>query len=156
MGSEPPLQDPLYRAGNSKKTTKAQLFMRCVYFNSFFNHFIDLKIKFPTNLYNLASSRLLWFWVPRGVLGLYWTNQCSEVSADTWGTFRTLWSKKSKFLKGNFCIYKGFMDVFYILTSAWKKNHKISIRNWFFVMCLTCVNGSTIQFVLHELLFRIN
>ena len=26
--------------------------------------------------------------------------------------------KESIFLKGNFCIYKGFMDVFYILTSA--------------------------------------
>ena len=26
--------------------------------------------------------------------------------------------KESTFLKGNFCIYKGFMDVFYIFTSA--------------------------------------
>ena len=49
------------------------------------------------------------------------------------GTFRTLWSKKSSFLKKmNFCIYKGFMDVFYILTSEWKKNHKMCISNWFF------------------------
>ena len=33
------------------------------------------------------------------------------------------------------------------------------IWNWFFAICsadLTCVNGSTIQLVLHELLFRIN
>ena len=45
--------------------------------------------------------------------------------------------KESTFLKGNFCIYKSFMDVFYILTSAWKKNHKICIWNWFFAMCLT-------------------
>ena len=73
------------------------------------------------------------FSTPRiGSLGLFWTNQGSEVSEDTWGTFRTLWSKKSAFLKRNFCIYKGFMDVFYILTSAWKKNHKMCIWNWFF------------------------
>ena len=67
--------------------------------------------------------------------------------------------KESTFLKGNFCIYKSFMDVFYILTSAWKKNHKMCIWNWFFAMCsadLTCVNGSTIQFLLREVLLRIN
>ena len=53
--------------------------------------------------------------------------------------------KEKYFLKGNFCIYKGFMDVFYILTLAWKKNHKMYIlreRN-----DLTCLT---------ELLFRIN
>ena len=70
-----------------------------------------------------------------------------------WGFWRNLryilysMVKKSTFLKGNFCIYKGFMDVFYILTSAWKKNHKMCIWNWFFAMCsadLTCENGSTI------------
>ena len=57
---------------------------------------------------------------------------------------RSLWSKKSTFLKRKFCIYKGFMDVFYILTSAWKKNHKMCIWNWFFAMYstdLTCVNA---------------
>ena len=32
-----------------------------------FNHFIDLKINFHTDPYNLASSRLLWFWAPCGV-----------------------------------------------------------------------------------------
>ena len=64
-------------------------------------------------------------------LGLFRTNQGSEVSEDTWGTFPTLWSKESTILKRNFCIYKGFMDVFYILTSAWKKNHKMCIWNWF-------------------------
>ena len=57
-------------------------------------------------------------------------------------TFRTLWSKKSTFLKGNFCIYKGFMDVFYILISAWKKNHKMCIWNWFFPMCSTDLKKS--------------
>ena len=87
-----------------------------------------------------------------GALGLFWTNQGSKVSEDTWGTFRTLWSKKSTFLKGNFCIYKGFMDVFYILTLAWKKNQNMFIWNWFFAMRsadLTWVNGSRIQLVLY-------
>ena len=35
------------------------------------------------------------------------------------------------FYKGIF-IYKGFMQVFYILTLVWKKNHKMCIWNWFF------------------------
>ena len=47
--------------------------------------------------------------------------------------------------KKNLWIYKGFMDVFYILTSAWKKNHKMCIWIFFFAMCptdLTCVNAT--------------
>ena len=35
--------------------------------------------------------------------------------------------KEITFLKGNFCIYEGFMDVLYILRSAWKKNRKMSL-----------------------------
>ena len=54
--------------------------------------------------------------------------------------------------KGNFRIYKGFMDVYYILTSAWKKNHKMSLWNWLLAMWSTCVSGSTIQLLLGELL----
>ena len=87
---------------------------------------------------------LVFFTADRSAWLVLWTNQSSEVSEDTWGTFRTLWSKKSTFLKGNFCTYKGFMDVFYILTSALKKTHKICIWNWFFAMYstdLTCVNA---------------
>ena len=42
---------------------------------------------------------------PIGALSLFWTNQGSEVSDDTWGTFRTLWSKKSTFLKRNFFLH---------------------------------------------------
>ena len=65
------------------------------------------------SLWNCLSWNSTVFSTQRiGALGLFWTNQGSEVSEDTWGTFRTLWSKKSTFLKGNFCIYKGFMDVF--------------------------------------------
>ena len=64
-------------------------------------------------------------------------------------------AKESKFLKGNFCIYKGFMDVFYILTLTLKGNHKMcpDLKLIFmlnFAMCsadLTCVNGSMIQLV---------
>ena len=51
------------------------------------------------------------------------------------------------------------MEDFYIFTSAWMKNHKMCILNWLFAICsayLTRVNGSTIQFLLRELLFRIN
>ena len=39
--------------------------------------------------------------------------------------------KEMLVFKKEFCIYKGFMDVFYILTSSWKKNHKMCIWNWF-------------------------
>ena len=67
--------------------------------------------------------------------------QDSEVSEDTWGTFRTLWLKKTTFLKGNFCILMVSWTVFYILISAWKKNHKICIWNWFFAMCSTDLTG---------------
>ena len=97
-----------------------------------------MKLSFERNSTLFSTRRI-------GALGLFWTNQGSEVSEETWGTFRTLWSKKSAFLKGKFCIYKGFMDVFYILTSAWKKNHKICIWNCFFAMYstdLTCVNAT--------------
>ena len=33
--------------------------------------------------------------------------------------------KESEFLKGNYCICKGFIDVSCILTSSWKKNYKM-------------------------------
>ena len=39
--------------------------------------------------------------------------------------------KESTFLKGNFCIYKVFMDVFFNFTSAWKKTAKCA-----FEMCI--------------------
>ena len=85
-------------------------------------------------------------------LGLFWTNRGSEVSEETWGTFCTLWSRKVR-LKGNFCIYKGFMDVSYILTLAWKKKpENVHLKLIFFAMRsadLTWVNGSRIQMVLY-------
>ena len=119
--------------------------------------FVDKRklfaMKFSFEEFNLVSTRRL------VALGLYWTNQGSEDSEETWGTFCTLWSRNCTFLKEDFCIYKGFMDVCNILTSAWKKNHKMCIWNWFFAMCsvdLTYVNRSTILLLLLKLLFRIN
>ena len=68
--------------------------------------------------------------------------------------------KESRFLKGNSSIYKGFMDVFYILTSAWKKSHKMCIWNWFFEYMLSRFNlRERIQdlvSVISELFLRIN
>ena len=46
-----------------------------------------MKLSFEE--FNLVSTRRI------GALGLFWTNQGSEVSEDTWGTFRTLWLKKT-------------------------------------------------------------
>ena len=57
--------------------------------------FVDKRKLFAMKLsfeeFNLVPTRRI------GALGLFWTNQGSEVSEDTWGTFRTLWSKKSSF-----------------------------------------------------------
>ena len=57
------------------------------------------------SLWNCLSRNSTLFSTRRiGALGLFWTNQGSEVS-DTWGTFRTLWSKKSTSLKKNFFLH---------------------------------------------------
>ena len=102
------------------------------------------------SLWNCVSRNSTLFSLRRiRAFGLFWTKRRSEVSEEAWGTFCTPWSRK---VLGNFCIYKGFMDVFYILTSVWKKNHKMCIWNWFFATCsadLSCVNGSRIQLVLY-------
>ena len=79
-----------------------------------------------------------------GALGLFWTNKAARFLK----TLRYIpysMIKKSTFLKGNFLYFKGFMVVFYILTSVWKKNHKMCIWNCFFAMCstdLTRVNAT--------------
>ena len=46
--------------------------------------------------------------------------QGSEVSEDTWGTFRTLWSNKTTFLKGNFCILK----VSWTVSTFWHRRER--------------------------------
>ena len=103
---------------------------------SFF--FVNKRTLFAMTL-SFEEFNLVFYTADRSAW-LVLNQQGSEVSEDTWGTIRTLWSKKSTFLKGNFCIYKGFMDVFYILTSAWKKNHKMCIWNWFFYHVLDRFN----------------
>ena len=119
--------------------------------------FVDKRKLFAMKLsfeeFNLVFTRRI------VALGLFWTNRGSDDSEETWGTFCSPWSRNCTFLKEDFCSYEGFMGAFYILSSAWKKNHKMCIWNWFFAMCsadLTCVNGSTIQFLLREVLLRIN
>ena len=80
-----------------------------------------------------------------GALGLFGTKQDSEASEDTRGTFFTLWSKKSTFLEENFCIYKGFMDMFLHFDISVKEKPKMCVWNWFFAMWstdLTCVNAT--------------
>ena len=80
-----------------------------------------------------------------GALGLFWTNKAAWFP---WGHLRYIpysMIKQNYVFKGEFLYFKGFMDGFYILTSAWKKNHKICFWNWFFAMCstdLTCVNAT--------------
>ena len=47
-------------------------------------------------------------------------------------------------LKGNFCIYKGFMDVFYFDIGAKEKPQNVHLK-LIFAMCstdLTCVNAT--------------
>ena len=80
-----------------------------------------------------------------GALGLFWTKKAPRFP---WGHLRYIpysMIKQNYVFKREFLHFKGFMDGFYILTSAWKKNHKICIWNWFFAMCstdLTCVNAT--------------
>ena len=73
--------------------------------------------------------------------------------------------KESTLLKEKLCIYKCFLDVLYILDSVLKKNWEMRpiwgrfSVNIFFAMCsadFTCVNGSTSQSVLRELLLTAN
>ena len=73
-------------------------------------------------------------------------------------------AKTITFLKENLCIFKCFIDVLKIFLFGAKE--KLQNVPWFemdfvlnFAMCLadfTCVNGSTIQIVFSELLWRIN
>ena len=75
--------------------------------------------------------------------------------------------KESTFSKGNFCIYKGYIHVLYILTSAWKKAERKTTKcapiwNWFYVEFCRVLSQfylgewSTIKLVLRELQSRIN
>ena len=93
---------------------------------------------------------------------LFWTNQGSEVSEDTWGTFRTLWSKRSTFLKRKFCIYK--IDVFYILISACRCHvlcarfylRELSYANCFLVLTYGLLNNNFQKLSYSDLLLLID
>ena len=69
-------------------------------------------------------------------------------------------AKKITFLKGNLCIYKGFIDVLYISFFGAKEKLQNAPRFEMdfvlnFDLCsaeFTCMNGSTIRIVLRELL----
>ena len=102
-------------------------------------HFVDKRKLFAMTL-SFEKFNLVFPTVDRSTWLVLNQPRQRCVSENTWATFRTLWSKKSTFLKRNFCIYKGFMDAFYIMTSAWKKNHKMCIWNWFFYHVLSRFN----------------
>ena len=73
------------------------------------------------SLWNCLSRNSTLFSKGRiGALGLFWTNQGSEVSEDTWGTFRTLWSRKSSFLKRNFV----FIKVSWTFSTFWHRRER--------------------------------
>ena len=63
--------------------------------------------------------------------------------------------KKVTFLKGNLCMYIVSWTFYTFFSSALKKNYKMR-SDLNFAMCssadFTCVNGSTIQIVVRELL----
>ena len=78
-----------------------------------------------------------------------------------WRNVRYFLVKESTSFKGNFCIYKGFMDVSYILTLAWKKKpENVHLKLIFFCHALSRFNlGERIQDpvgVIRKLLFRID
>ena len=63
------------------------------------------------------------------------TNQGSEVSKDTWGTFRTLWSKKSvRFQKGIF----EFIKVSWTFSKFWHRRERKTTKCAFEIDFLPC------------------
>ena len=70
-----------------------------------------------------------------GALGLFLTNQGSEASEDTWGTFRTLWSKKSvRFQKGIF----EFIKVSWTFSTFWHRRERKTTKCAFEIDFLPC------------------
>ena len=103
------------------------------------------------NLVFFAADQSAWLVLNQPRQGGFWRNM-------RYFLYSTV--KESTSFKGNFCTYKGFMDVFYILTLAWKKNQKMCIWNSFFCHALSRFNlGERIQDpvgVIRKLLFRID
>ena len=111
-----------------------------------------LKLSFERNSTLFSSLRIR-------VLCLFWTNRGNKVSEETWGTFCILYGQGNSVFKRKFLYLWRIHEPFLHFYNGVKENNKMCIWNWFFAMCsadLTCVNGSTIQLVLRELLFRIN
>ena len=82
-----------------------------------FNHFIDVKISFHTNPYNLASSRLLWFWSPcvepftfwhfssLHVKGTFFEEPRGKVLISSWPASKLLAVKVAKHSFGSLWLY---------------------------------------------------
>ena len=88
------------------------------------------------SLWNCLSKNSTLFSTRRiGALGLFLTNQGSEASEDTWGTFRTLWSKKSvRFQKGIF----EFIKVSWTFSTFWHRRERKTTKCAFEIDFLPC------------------
>ena len=99
------------------------------------------------SLWNCLSRNSTLFSTRRiGALGLFWTNQGSEVSEDTWGIHSILYDQsKVRFLKGIFV----FIKVSWTFSTFWHRRERKTTKcacALIFAMCSTD---------LRELLFRI-
>ena len=111
--------------------------------------------------YEIVFRRIQPFFYRRIVaLGLFWTSQDSEDSEEIWGTFCTLRSRNCTFFKKEIFV---LIKVSWTFSTFWprreRKNTKCAFEILFFAMCsadLTCVKGSTIQFLLRELRLSVN
>ena len=73
---------------------------------------------------NRPSRNSTLFYSRRSAWSVLKCNQGSEVFAEFWGAFCTLWPRQLV-LKRNLCIFKRFIDVLQIFSSALKKNYKM-------------------------------
>ena len=68
------------------------------------------------------------------IFGLFWSNQGSEDSEETWGTFCTLWSRKVRFLKGIFVVIK----VSWTFSAFWHRRERKNTKCAFEIDFLPC------------------
>ena len=86
-----------------------------------------MKLSFEE--FNLVSTRRI------GVLGLFWTNQGSEVSEDTWGIHSILYDQsKVRFLKGIFV----FIKVSWTFSTFWHRRERKTTKCAFEIDFLPC------------------
>ena len=81
--------------------------------------------------YNIVFRGIQPCFLPIGSAWLVLNQQGSEVSKDTWDTFRTLWSKKSTFVKGNICILK----VSWTFCTFWHRRERKPTKCAFEIFC---------------------